>query len=222
MTLAFPLRRLWAGLLDLLYPPRCGGCGTVGEGIWCWTCQRQAVVYRPDQATHILAIDASHEMAVVSAAPFASPVREMIHAFKYEGSPGLDALMGDWMAKAWSQAGHPVDAIVPVPLHRRRRGERGYNQSELLARRVGVACNLPIWPNALKRVRYTTQQAKLDVAARQKNLADAFRADEGQVRGKCVVLVDDVFTTGATLRECAKALLESGVYDVCALTLTRA
>ena len=222
MTLTLPLRRLWAGWLDLLYPPRCGGCGTVGEGVWCAVCQQRAVLYRADQSLHILAIDAGHEMAVISAAPFASPIREMIHSFKYEGDPNLDKIMGVWMAAAWAQAGHLADAIVPVPLHHRRRGERGYNQSELLAQQVSAACSLPIWPNALKRIRYTEQQAHLGAAERQKNLADAFRADEAQVRGKCLVLVDDVFTTGATIRECAKALLESGAYDVCALTLTRA
>jgi len=222
MTLAFPLRRLWAGLLDLLYPPRCGGCGTVGEGVWCATCQQQAVLFRADQATHILTVDAAHEIAVISAAPFASPIRELIHSFKYEGSPQLDTVMGGWMAQAWAQAGHSADAIVPVPLHHRRRGERGYNQSDLLAKQVSMASGLPIWTQALKRVRYTQQQAHLGAAERKSNLANAFRADESQVRGKCLVLVDDVFTTGATLRECAKALLESGAYDVCALTLTRA
>ena len=161
-------------------------------------------------------------MAVISAAPFVSPLRELVHSFKYESSPFLDALMGDWMTRVWRQSGLPVDALVPVPLHRRRRGERGYNQSELLARRVSAACGLPMWTHALTRVRYTEQQAHLKLAERQHNLANAFRADAGCVRDKSLVLVDDVFTTGATLRECAKALLESGAYDVCALTLTRA
>ena len=216
------LSHLWLSFLDLLYPPRCGGCGGVGQGLWCPGCQQRAKLYRGDEVRNVLPLASGASLTVVSAAPFGPPLREAIHSFKYEGVPQLAEAFGGLMSAAWQQAQFEVDAFVPVPLHKRRRGERGFNQSDLLATQVGQRLNTRTEPHALQRIRYTSQQAHLNKEERRQNVSGAFVADAARVTNQRICVVDDVFTTGATLRECASALLQSGASDVYALTLTRA
>jgi ComF family protein len=114
------------------------------------------------------------------------------------------------------------DLIVPVPLHWRRRWRRGFNQAELLGREVAQRRGIPIL-NALRRTKFTTSQAGLTSAVRRSNTAGAFRSRSGiDVRGKRILLIDDVFTTGATASACAMALKKSGAAHVSLLTLARA
>lgn len=111
-----------------------------------------------------------------------------------------------------------VDVVVPVPLHAGRLAERGYNQAALLARPVARVIGAPLACRALVRVRATERQASLDREARLANVVDAF-ACRGDVRGRRVLLVDDVTTTGATLNACRSALAVAGARDVVALVL---
>lgn len=120
----------------------------------------------------------------------------------------------------------PADVIIPVPLHRRRRRERGYNQSALLAQRLGWAIQISVRGDLLRRHRYTTSQTRLNAQQRSLNVQGAFSCAQRDVAktiaGKKVLLIDDVATTGATLRECAQALKDQGARSVWALTLARA
>jgi ComF family protein len=111
------------------------------------------------------------------------------------------------------------DALVPVPLHWLRRWRRGFNQAEVLARAVGRRHGLPVLPRALRRVRATPLQQG-DAEARRRNVRHAF-AVRGAVAGRRLLLVDDVFTTGATADACAAALLQAGAAEVGVLTLAR-
>jgi ComF family protein len=114
------------------------------------------------------------------------------------------------------------DFIVPVPLHWHRQWRRGYNQAELLAREVSRHRRIPIL-NALRRRKATANQAGLTSAARRLNIAGAFQSRDGiDLRGKRVLLIDDVFTTGATASACALALKKAGAGTVSLLTLARA
>jgi ComF family protein len=113
--------------------------------------------------------------------------------------------------------------VVPVPLHPVRLAERGYNQSGLLASRVARRLGAPLWPSALTRVRDTPPQATLARDARQANVRNAFVAREPEhVVGRAVLLVDDVWTSGATLEACSRALLEAGAKSVFRTVLARA
>lgn len=107
-------------------------------------------------------------------------------------------------------------AILPVPLHHARRRERTYNQAELIARGISQATGIPVLNKALVRTRYTTTQTMLSAAERHTNLRDAFAPGKqsAHIRGKVVMLVDDVLTTGSTLNTCATALLEAGARRV--------
>lgn len=158
-----------------------------------------------------------------AAALHTHPLREAIHALKYEGHPELAPLLARYLTAVfadppWSTLALPIDAIVPVPLHDQRRLSRGYNQSELLAIAFGAQIGLPVEAGWLRRVRETRQQVGLGPAARQANVADAFGADPA-VAGRILLLVDDVCTTGATLRACAAAARTAGAAQVYALAL---
>jgi ComF family protein len=148
-------------------------------------------------------------------------LRPAIHALKYRRRRRLAIPLGDMMAvHLWA---HPLraDALLPVPLHPERQRERGYNQSELLAERVSIACGLPILRAGLERVRATTKQARQSsVQARRENMRGAFAWRGGRLP-RHILLVDDVLTTGATLAECAEALRAAGSVEVRALALAR-
>lgn len=116
-----------------------------------------------------------------------------------------------------------VDALVPVPLHKTRRRERGYNQAELLTQGLGSVLGIPTTPSILRRIRHTPSQTRLDRRARAENVKGAFAVTEPTVMGgKTILLIDDVYTTGATLNECARVLREAGAHAVYALTFCRA
>ena len=209
--------------LDLLYPPRCGGCGAIGQGWWCPAC---AAGEAPLGAGGIslARLDDGRPLLEIAWARFAPPLREGIHALKYGGSPQLATPFGERMARAWQTgaAGWAPDALAPVPLHAARQRERGYNQSERLAAVVSRAIGCPLEPAAISRRRATAQQAQLDREARKVNVAGAFVARPERVSGRRILIIDDVYTTGATLRACADALYAAGAMDVAALTLAKA
>jgi ComF family protein len=149
-------------------------------------------------------------------------MREAIHRLKYSNSQDLAAPLGEMMVSYWREAPFPADVIVPVPLHTRRLRERGYNQAALLARELGKGVGLPVLERALIRVRYTSPQVDLNAEERKENVQGAFHCPTDRVAGKSVLLVDDVYTTGATLEACSLALKQRGVLTVWALTLARA
>jgi ComF family protein len=158
-----------------------------------------------------------------AAALHTHPLRAGIRALKYENHPELAPYLARYLTAVyqqppWTKLPSAVDAVVPVPLHPQRRADRGYNQSELLAHAFGAQVGLPVAPAWLQRIRETRQQVGLGPAARHANVVDAFWADPA-VAGRVLLLVDDVCTTGATLRACAAAAHAAGAAQVYALTL---
>lgn len=156
-----------------------------------------------------------------AACAFGGSVRKAIHAFKYEGmfavaEPLATLLVDNW--PAWEQA---IDLVIPIPLHPERERERGYNQSALLVRHLSRQLGLPRDEDVLWRTRHTTPQVGLSVEQRRRNVRGAFAADSAGVAGKHLLLVDDVFTTGATLASAAGALLARGAQSVRGYCLAR-
>jgi competence protein ComFC len=151
-------------------------------------------------------------------------MRDLIHRFKYGGEVWLGGLLGDflsWGLRDPRLRDQAFDAIVPVPLHPLRKREREFNQAEVLGRQLASAQGWEFC-EALERVRYTVTQTHFDRRHRMRNLRDAFRLrSAAAVRGKSLLLVDDVLTTGSTLDECARVLLAEGAQTVHALTVAR-
>ncbi|MCB9453880.1 MAG: ComF family protein [Anaerolineaceae bacterium] len=210
--------RLWEAGMNLLFPPRCAGCGRVDTG-WCTTCQRET-----EQAAtprHIHPLPPLTDIAAT--AVHAGKLREAVQALKYENARRLAAQpLGERLVQRLAALDWPVDALIPVPLHTDRLKSRGYNQAQLLGAYVAEHMNLPTLPAALYRQRDTQSQVELSAQERLANVQDAFTADSGAVSGKTLLLIDDVYTTGATLSACAAALLAAGARAAYGLTVTAA
>lgn len=232
------------GLLEtlggLFYPRHCADCAApIATGSLCAGCEGELQwIRRPYCEVCSEPFDgemgeftctncrgrAFHFDCAVSPLRSRGAVREMVHRLKYGGELWLARPLGDFLEKGLADErlrGRSFEGIVAVPLHLRRRRERGFNQSEVLAnelaRRVG-------WPRigALERVRHTTTQTHFDRDHRMQNLRNAFRMRQNaRVSGKNLLLVDDIFTTGSTLDECARTLLAAGAQSICALTVAR-
>ena len=211
--------RTWAFLLDIVYPPRCGGCNRLGT-LFCNDCLRTVIV--PDTSEHIPA----RLNTLVCAGVFQGPLRDAIHRLKYESDTPLAHALAGMISNAlarddsWVANDGEPPVIVPVPLHASRKRQRGYNQSELLARELAKITGWQI-SHDLVRVKATTSQVGLHAEERQANVLEAFDW-QGPEAPAHVLLVDDVCTTGATLSECAAALMSAGVDHVSAATVARA
>lgn len=166
-----------------------------------------------------------------AAGEYTGALRDIIHAFKYDPRPSLAKPLARLLRSqpAILPLLDGVDAVVPVPLHRSRQRTRGFNQAEALARALKLSAPVV---RALRRTKATRPQMELPAAQRHRNVRDAFRLARGTVtaplpdRGSlgfaCVLLVDDVSTTGATLEGCARVLKDAGVLEVRAVTVGRA
>ena len=159
-----------------------------------------------------------------SASVFGPQIRALVHAFKYADQSYLSDFLSDMMCRYFSDYTElsETELIIPVPLHVKKVKKRGYNQAELLAESLAKKLSLPLAKQVLKRVRNTPSQTKLGREERLKNMSNAFECINGEkIKGKVVLLIDDVATTGATLEGCAVALKKAGVKKVMAYTFAR-
>jgi len=155
-------------------------------------------------------------------ANFEGAISAAIHAFKYKRQTRLVQPLGTLLCEALQGVDWPVEVVLAVPLHAARLRERGYNQAALLADYLACARGWACQPSAIQRVRETASQVHLNAQERRVNVADAFAADPAWVRDRCVLIVDDVLTTGATLSSCAQAVRAAGATRVYGATVAGA
>lgn len=163
--------------------------------------------------------------AAVAALRYEGKTRTLIHRYKFSGKIRLSAMLGPLLCAALhrAEAMEGIDLVIPVPLHRRRLFQRGYNQSWLLAAEVGKTFGVPVAADLLSRARFTEPQFSLSRADRRKNIIKAFAAPfPGRLAGKAVLLVDDIMTTGVTLGEAARTLKGVGAVRVVCAVAARA
>lgn len=161
---------------------------------------------------------------VLSIAAFEGALREAIHLFKFDGKTILGRHLAGLLAQQAPRLlnGQRIDYILPVPLHWFRRWRRGFNQSQILAQALAKELEVPLASN-LRRIRHTKPQFSVKAKEKEKNVRGAFAVRRAQdLQDKNVILVDDIYTTGATVRECAKVLKKAGAGKVLVLTLARA
>ena len=199
------LSRVVSGLLDVLAPPRCAACDAATVTAFCSACGATSAA-ASSEPRQLLGVP------LIVAGPYAPPLSTAITRFKYEGraelAHGLAQLL-DAPLHALELA--PGTAFVPVPLHPRRLATRGYNQAALLAQELAKLRGLSCRSRLLQRTRETAAQVGKERAERLTNTHDAFALRAGQPSVPCAVLVDDVVTTGSTVRACAQALALGGV-----------
>jgi ComF family protein len=234
---------------DLVYPPHCMGCGAALSGrrtVLCGDCAPKVAWIGPDCCRRCgdqvgrglgpvelcpacLAQPPAHIAGACAVASYAEPLRGVILALKFgrnlQAVPLLARLLALRIrATGLSAGGKGPMALAPVPLHGQDSARRGFNQAEELALGIGRQLHLPVETKLLRKVRLTPPQATLTREARAENLRGAFAANAARCRryaSGCILLVDDVMTTGATVSECARTLRQAGVGEVRAAVLAR-
>ena len=241
-------KRICSQLLDLIFPPRCQVCRRLSRDLLCETCLRAALFIGerrcaccggplrdspPEALPGGLCPDCRERRWISGARSVglhATSLREAVIAYKFRGRRRLAhvfaQMLVDLARDEVEGPGLPLDhcaAIIPVPLHPRRRGWGGIDQAESLCHGLAEPLGLPVWTDVLVRVRDTTPQVSVPGNMRRTNVSGAFETrKQWRLAGGSVILVDDVMTTGSTLDECARVLKMAGAVAVYALTITRA
>ena len=236
------LRQPFRLMLDIALPPVCASCREpVGDGAGlcasCWSklspierpfCEKLGIPFTYDPGPGVYSMQAIADPPAYSRARAAvrydDVARTLVHALKYGDRLDLAPTMARWMARAGKDLLADADTIVPVPLHWRRLWARRFNQSATLSNFIAREASRPVNLTSLRRSRATPQQVGLSRAARATNVQGAFRIDpagRAALRGRHVLLVDDVLTSGATVDTCARALLRAGARQVDVLVFAR-
>jgi ComF family protein len=234
------LRRLGLSAADLALPPHCLACDRLvaGNGTLCARCwSKLRLIEKPYCAqlgipfAYDLGPGALSAEAIADPAPFArcravaafdEIAQKLVHGLKYHDRLELAGWMAGWMTRAGAELLKDADVIMAVPLHRRRLWWRRFNQSALLADWIARATGKPHDINTLRRIKATAQQVGLTANERDRNVRGAFKVvDRGAVAGRRVLLVDDVYTTGATVKAATRELMRAGAAQVDVLVFAR-
>ena len=224
--------------LDLIFPPRCAGCGESGS-VLCVKCRASFRAPEPplcprcghgrvsSQANCPVCAHGRGPAALTAmraALIYEGPARQAILALKFRGQRRVAEPLGDLLADLCIQQDIPIDIVVPVPLHPTRKRQRGYNQAELLARRCGARLARPVRLDLVARRRATPPQTSLPAAERRRNVTDAFAlaaTAADALAGKHILLVDDVATTGSTLDAAAATLAQAQPASIWGIVVAR-
>jgi ComF family protein len=246
-TTPFPWRAMDGivkGLIDLIFPPHCAFCGTPfakdDTAEICPGCLRSIRFISPPICQKcgfpfVMGIGEDHLCgqclrgqwhfgSARALVLYEGPIREAIHHLKYRGKSFLAKSLAGLFDRGYPFIDYDsYDLLVPVPLHPRRLRERGFNQAVILGRAIGRREEIPCRGFLLKKIRWSPPQVSLSPEDRGKNVKGSFAVvDPASIRGKRVLLIDDVMTTGSTVNECARELLKAGAGGVDVFTLARA
>ena len=236
---------LLQSLLDLIFPPRCEVCNTLGAEAFCDTCRAQVIPMDEPYCRlcgHLLQLSEARQTLCVSCREkpprfdgartvglHTGTLRRAVLNFKFENRRQLQEPLGQLLADRFAreletEGGLPwklVEALVPVPLHPKRRAWRGFDQALYLAQAMSARCGVPVVSDGMVRVRPTTPQVELSPQERHENVRKAFAPVGEVLRGRNILLIDDVYTTGATASEAARAAKTGGARHVYVLTISR-
>ncbi|HAL55386.1 MAG TPA: hypothetical protein DCP63_02620 [Bacteroidetes bacterium] len=215
-------------LLDFMYPPFCLSCETLLTDDARHLCERCWVSIRKVDNADPLYHETKGKLTdsglvhdLVSSYVFEKEgaFQHVAHALKYGGIQSLGIELGRRLGFALRAQRVVADLLIPIPLHKRKLRERGYNQAELIARGISQVAGMPLRSEIVQRRRFTKSQTTLTLEERKKNMHEAFELlplHSSEVAEKTCVIVDDVITTGATIEECAKVLLGAGAAGIIA------
>jgi ComF family protein len=229
----FVYKGFWQ-VLDWVYPPVCASCGEPGYRI-CPICYEKinflhgnlcqicgcSIKKISKKICDICCDNNPPYDGIRSLAYYEGVIRECVHALKYKNNQSLGDTFSELLVKLIRRENWQINFVVPVPLSEERYHERGYNQASLLAKPLAARLSLTFNPYALKRIRHTASQVGLSAHERHQNVIGAFEAETDLVRGKNLLIVDDVMTTGATMKACAQALKKAGAKSAYGVVLAR-
>ncbi|MCX6811483.1 MAG: ComF family protein, partial [Candidatus Berkelbacteria bacterium] len=208
--------KTWDYILDLIYPKECVGCNK--EGVWlCRRCSNKIIKIKTPYCPKCRRITKNGQFCrncrrkmsltgIIISAHYQEPLRETIHRYKYEGLRDLKNQLSNLIIERLKNnlpRGEKI--IIPIPLNRKRELERGFNQARELAEIISLRFDIPLAKDVLIRKKYTLPQINLKLKERSENIKDAFRLSSNKgTKGKTILLIDDVTTSGATLNEAAR------------------
>lgn len=202
--------------IKIIEPPFCKGCGRP-------FISRETLKYSPEHLCARCREKAFSFHCARAVGVYEGTLKKLIHAYKFRKKRALGEYLSKIMIENLGDKFEQIDfdTIIPVPLHKQRLRTREFDQSFLLAMKIGKHLNIPVLSDSLIRYRSTKPQLELKVKERLKNVKGAFRVREGEkIKGKSILLIDDVFTTGATINECSKILKKEGASRVDAFVLS--
>lgn len=209
--------------LDFIFPPVCGFCGKLGEGYLCTKC-REDIIHSD---IYLNQLDLYQDKSIFIDEHFylfsyEEPIREKILQYKFEDKAYLASTIYEFFMNNEKLYGFlkKYDIIIPIPISSNRKRERGYNQSELLARKISRMASIPIEMQVLKKVKHNQPQSSLNRQQRKQNVKNVYKVqNELKIQNKKILLFDDIYTTGSTANECARMLKMNGSSTVGILTI---
>lgn len=201
--------------LEIIFPPKCGICGKIGEGYICNNCYNMFVINK---------IYKNYNRERFHMLKYEGIIRDKLIEYKFNDKPHLYRMFYEILIKDKNACDFlkGYDIIIPVPIHKKRKSLRGYNQSELIAKKLSDEFKMPMYIDVLKKQINTIPQSSLGKKARKSNAQNVYKVDNMQkIKNKNVVILDDIYTTGATANECIKVLKDAGAYRVGIITIAK-
>lgn len=213
---------LWEKILNLIYPPNCVICGKNNKEYLCNKCEKIVSRYVLNKTKKYLTKYFDSHIYIFK---YEGIIRELIIDYKFKEKSYLCELFVKFLIKNEKicRFFKTYDIIMPVPIHKKRKAQRGYNQSALIARKIVERWNnLQLEENVLQKQKNTIQQSKLNKKERIENAKNVYKIDNKEkINNKNIILIDDIYTTGSTANECAKILKENGAKKVIIITIAK-
>ena len=206
-------------LIDLIYPPVCGICGRINKNHLCIKCTNEIKKYEIDRIDKINNKYFDYQIKILK---YETEIRSKIIDYKFNEKPYLYKTFGKIILNNEKIYGFlkNYDIIICVPIHIKRKMERGYNQSELIAKEIAKTMGIEYQKNNLIKIRNTKKQSTLTKSQRVENVKNAFAVKwTDRIECKKVILFDDIYTTGSTVNECSRILKQAGAKEIAVLTL---
>lgn len=208
-------------VLNFLFPPACSICGKIDKNWLCSKCQKR--VERVEKSC-VVGIENKKYEKLLYIFQYESLIRKLILQYKFSNKAYLNHFFANQIVKNEKNREllKEYDMIIPVPMHKKKMDKRGYNQTELVADELSKSLEIPARKDVLLKVVNTTTQSKLGGKARQSNIRHAFFIkNDIEVEDKNIILLDDIYTTGATSEECSRILKEAGAREILVLVLAK-
>ena len=208
-------------LLELVYPNVCGFCNKICKNELCNKCKMKIIQHQIDI---VIKPENKYFKELISILKYEGIIRDKILQYKFEDKPYIYKTFAKIVLKNKKVCGllKKYDIIIPVPIHKKRKLQRGYNQTQLIAKEISKNIDIKLCNNVLVKNKNTIAQSKLNKNKRKQNIKGAFKALNVQnIQGKSVLLFDDIYTTGSTANECSKILKEAGAKTVGVLTIAK-